>query len=54
MLGRKGVTEGPQNSSVVDQDSMGSLDPYPDPDSQSGSRREKKPTNIQKDNKFHF
>jgi hypothetical protein len=29
------------NSSVVDPDLMGSLDPYPDPDSQSGSGRAK-------------
>jgi hypothetical protein len=44
------------NSSVVDPgpDSMGSLDPYQDPDSQSGSGRAKWPSKIEKMNKFHF
>ncbi len=42
--------------SDVDPDSMGSLDPYPDPNSQSGSgsSSEKRPTNIEKIYKFHF
>jgi hypothetical protein len=35
----------------LDPDSMGSLDPYPDPD----SGRQKSPLNIEKkNNKFHF
>jgi pimeloyl-ACP methyl ester carboxylesterase len=44
------------NSSVVDPDPdlMGSLDPYPDPDSQSGSGRAKLPSKIKKMIKFHF
>jgi hypothetical protein len=33
---------------------MGSLDPYPDPDSQSGSREGKMTFKNRKMNKFHF
>jgi hypothetical protein len=54
MLGRRGVAEGPQNSSAVDPDpnSMGSLDPYPG--AQSGSRRAKMTHKHKKVNKFNF
>jgi hypothetical protein len=39
----------------VDPDSMVSVDPYPDPDSRSGSRRAKiAPKNRKKVNKFKF